>query len=54
MDIRQLRHFVALMECGTVHAAAGDQSISQPGLSSSIKRLEKNLGTMLFVRAARA
>ena len=50
MDIRQLGHFVALMELGTVHAAAANQSISQPGLSSSIKRLEKNLGTVLFVR----
>ena len=50
MDIRQLGHFVALMEHGTVHAAAAHRSISQPGLSSSIKRLEKKLGTVLFVR----
>ena len=48
-----LRHFVALMELGTVHAAGIDQSISQPGLSSSSKRLERNLGTLLFVRAGR-
>ena len=53
MDIRQLRHFVALVETGTAHAAADDQHISQPGLSSSIKRLENQLGVSLFVRRGR-
>ena len=53
MDIRQLRHFVALVETGTAHAAANDQHISQPGLSSSIKRLENQLGVSLFVRRGR-
>ena len=53
MDIRQLRHFVALVETGTAHAAAYDQHISQPGLSSSIKRLENQLGVSLFVRRGR-
>ncbi|MGI9289431.1 MAG: LysR family transcriptional regulator [Pseudomonadales bacterium] len=53
MDIRQLRHLVALVELGTVHAAAEDQSISQPGLSGSIKRLEDQLGTILFEREGR-
>lgn len=53
MDIRQLQHLVALVELGTVHAAAEDQSISQPGLSGSIKRLEDQLGTILFERERR-
>lgn len=53
MDIRQLRHLVALVERGTVHAAAEDQCISQPGLSGSIKRLEDQLGTDLFERERR-
>ena len=44
MDIRQLEHLVALVELGTVHAAAKDRFISQPGLSGSIKRLESQLG----------
>ena len=53
MDIRQLKHFVALVETGTSHAAAVDQHISQPGLSSSIKRLENQLVVSLFVRRGR-
>ena len=53
MDTRQLRHFVALVEIGTAHAAADDQHISQPGLSSSIKRLEQQLGVALFERKGR-
>jgi len=53
MDIRQLQHFVALVELGTVHAAAQDQHISQPGLSGSIKRLEAQMGVALFERNGR-
>lgn len=53
MDIRQLQHLVALVDLGTVHAAAQDQHISQPGLSGSIKRLEAQLGIILFERDGR-
>ena len=53
MDIRQLQHLVALVELGTVHAAAENQHISQPGLSGSIKRLEAQLGIVLFERDGR-
>ena len=53
MDIRQLEHLVALVELGTVHAAAKDRFISQPGLSGSIKRLESQLGMSLFERGGR-
>ena len=53
MDVRQLKHFVALVETGTAHAAADDQHISQPGLSGSIKRLENQLGVSLFDRRGR-
>ena len=53
MDIRQLEHLVALVELGTVHAAAKDRFISQPGLSGSIKRLESQLGMALFERGGR-
>tara|TARA_E500000331_G_C17248323_1_gene710029 strand:+ start:897 stop:1790 length:894 start_codon:yes stop_codon:yes gene_type:complete len=53
LDVRQLRHFVALIEAGTEHAAAEEQHISQPGLSSSIKRLENELKVTLFDREGR-
>ncbi len=53
MDIRQLKHLIALVELGTVHAAAKEQNISQPGLSGSIKRLETQLGVPLFDRDGR-
>ncbi|MGI9325368.1 MAG: LysR family transcriptional regulator [Pseudomonadales bacterium] len=53
MDIRQLQHLVALVELRTVHAAAQNQHISQPGLSGSIKRLEGHLGITLFEREGR-
>jgi DNA-binding transcriptional LysR family regulator len=53
MDIRQLKHLVALVDEGTVHAAAKAQFISQPGLSGSIKRLETQLGVPLFKRQGR-
>ena len=53
MDTRQLQHLVALVDLGTVHAAAQDQHISQPGLSGSIKRLEAQLGMALFERDGR-
>ena len=53
MDIRQLKHLVALVELGTVHAAAKDQFISQPGLSGSMRRLEDELAFVLFARNGR-
>lgn len=53
MDIRQLQHFVTLVELDTTRAAAQDQNITQPGLSGSIKRLEAQLGIVLFHRNGR-
>lgn len=53
MDINQLEHLVALVEEGSVRAAATRHHISQPGLSMSIKRLEAELNTPLFERVGR-
>lgn len=53
MDIRQLRYYIAVVEEGTISAAARKLSISQPPLSTQIRLLEEELGVTLFVRGAR-
>lgn len=50
MDIRQLRYFIAIVEEGSVTAAAVKLNMSQPPLSAQLKLLETELGTTLFER----
>ena len=50
METRQLRHFLAIVDAGTFTAAADRLRISQPGLSASIRALERALGRDLFIR----
>lgn len=45
-----LRHFVAVADCGTFTTAARRVHLSQPALTASIQRLEAELGARLFVR----
>lgn len=49
-SIRQLEHFVAIAEAGTLSAAAERLRVSQPGLSQSLTELERALGARLAVR----
>lgn len=53
MEVRQLEHFVAAVEAGTLRGAAEACHISQPGLSMSLKRLEDFLGVALLERRPR-
>lgn len=53
MEFRQLRHFVAVVECGNLSRAARRVHISQPALTRSIKNLEETLGSKLLIRKPR-
>ncbi|MCE7005016.1 LysR family transcriptional regulator [Kibdelosporangium philippinense] len=53
MELRNLRHFVALAEEQSFTNAASRELIVQSGLSSSVRALEKDVGARLFVRGSR-
>ncbi|MGW1105477.1 LysR family transcriptional regulator [Streptomyces sp. NPDC002540] len=53
MEIRQLRHFMAVVTHGTFTAAARAELIVQSALSTSVRNLERELGAELFDRTGR-
>ncbi|MFJ4850500.1 MULTISPECIES: LysR family transcriptional regulator [unclassified Streptomyces] len=53
MELRNLRHFVALADERSFTRAAARELIVQSGLSSSVRALEKDVGALLFVRGTR-
>lgn len=53
MELRHLRHFVALAEERSFTRAAQRERIVQSGLSASIRTLERELRAELFVRSTR-
>jgi len=50
MDLKQLRHFCAIVDNGSFRKAADSLHITPPALSLSIKRLETELGLNLLDR----
>jgi DNA-binding transcriptional LysR family regulator len=53
VDVRQLSAFLAVVQHGTVTAAAPVVHVSQPALSQTIRSLEAEMGTPLFHRVGR-
>jgi DNA-binding transcriptional LysR family regulator len=52
MELRQLKHFIAVAEAGSITAAAKLLRLTQPALSRQIKALEEELDTALLERGA--
>src|SRR5690349_15978349 len=53
MDLRQLRHFVALADYRNFGRAAEATNLSQPAFSRSIQTLERDLDCALVDRSSR-
>lgn len=50
MELRQLQHFLAIVETGSFHKAAARVNITQQAISRSIQQLEKECGGRLLER----
>lgn len=53
MDVRQLRYFVAIVECGSLAKASRQLFIAQPALSQQLAKLEGEVGKQLLSRSFR-
>lgn len=53
LDIRHLRHLIAIAEEGTLQKASEKLHITQPALTKSMKTLENDLDAQLFERGGR-
>jgi len=51
MRLTQIRDFLAVVEAGSINAAARKLGVSQPGLTKSLSTLEAELGAALLKRA---
>jgi len=53
VDIAQLQQFLAIAERANLSHAAETLSLTQPGLSKSMQRLQRELGARVYVRRGR-
>jgi LysR family transcriptional regulator, nitrogen assimilation regulatory protein len=51
MDIRQLKYFVAIVDCGSLSKAAEQLRVAQPSLSQQVAGLETELKAKLLLRS---
>jgi LysR family nitrogen assimilation transcriptional regulator len=51
MDLRQLRYFVTVADCGSISAAAAVLHVAQSAVSRQMLRLEDQVGGVLFQRS---
>lgn len=54
MELRALRYYLAVCECGTMSRAAEELHVTQPALSRQIAGLERELGCELLERRSRS
>ena len=50
MDLRQLRYFVAIIQCGSITRASSQLNVAQPALSLHVRNMEADLGVPLLFR----
>ena len=50
MTLESYRNFVAIVECGSIMAAANQLLIAQPSLSNQLKNIEAYYGAKLLIR----
>jgi LysR family tcuABC transcriptional regulator len=53
MEIRQLRYFVVIVECGSLSRASRQLHIAQPALSQQLAKLEDEIGKPLLTRTSK-
>lgn len=53
MDLRQLKYFVQIVECGSLAKASRQLFIAQPALSQQLAKLEAEVGKPLLIRSSK-
>jgi LysR family transcriptional regulator of abg operon len=53
MRLQQIRHFLAVVEAGTLRGAAARLGLTQPAITKSLRHLEDRVGARLMLRTPR-